>query len=538
MRFPPPRFDGHPSGVSDRIDSSTWESTREFGWGRDFWLAALLLVGITTYQWRHRWQDFAFTSDAGAYLAGARSLAAGQGYLFSAHAGQPPISLYPPLQSGLLAPAFRWGPPFPENVPHLHAIMIGLGLLTLGVVYVFLRVEGVPRMPTAWFVLLWGISAQWITWLGYLVSDVGFAMIPAALALIWRWDQSGPEWRRWLWMGLGMAVAYWLRTAIQAGTLALGIIVIGRCLIGGDWRRAACYLVPVGVSYVGWQRIRAGGIGYQEMLTAWFEYEGGLRGYVRTLAAHIWILIRGYEFWPFLAAPLRRQQLLWQQAGQWWLAIPLLAAMVIGHVWWLGRTALGILMDVSERDIVVLFALAIYCLQLFFVPFHGYDYQRYLYPFAPFLFNWFLRSGTAKPDHAARSLRRTCWVLAGFCLLNLLGRRIVDDINRTRFSLDEIREMAVWFRDQTPTGTRIAMDWNLPVEHWYAWNGRPVVVDERVRSASVSPVRRSQQGVPEPEYFLWSPYANAADPAPPPGELVRSSPSRGLQLFRYTGSGR
>lgn len=499
---------------------------------RDGLLAVVLLCVIAAYQWRHRWHDFAFTSDAGAYLAGARSLAAGEGYRFSAHEGQPKIGLYPPLQSLLLAPAYRWGPAFPENVPWLHAIMIGLGLVTLAVAFVFLRTEGIPRIPTALFVLLWGISAQWITWLGYLVSDVGFAALPAALALVWRWDRSGPEWRRWLWLGLGMAVAYWLRTAAQAGSLALGLIVVGRCLLGGDWRRAGCFLVPVAASYVAWQRVRVGGIGYQELLTAFYYYEGGLRGYFRTLAAHIWILLRGYEFWPFLAAPLRRQQLLWQEAGRWWLSAPLLVAMAVGHLWWAGRTALGFLLGICERDLAVLLALGIYGLQLFFVPFHGYDYHRYLYPFAPFFFVWFWRSRAAIPVVGRTSAIVTCVVMVGLCVLNVVGRRTVDDINRSRFSLDEIRDLAVWFRDSTPAEARVAMDWNLPVEHWRVWSGRPVVVNELVRSASVSPVRRRQQNVPEPEYFLWSPYANAAERTPPPGELVRQSPSGGLQLFR------
>lgn len=505
----------------------------ETGCARDLWLALVLLLAIGMYQWQNRWHDFAFTSDAGAYLAGARSLAAGDGYRFSAHEGQPKIGLYPPLQSVLLAPAFRWGPAFPENVPILHGIMIGLGLMTLAVVFAFLRVEGIPRIPAALFVLLWGISAQWLTWLGFMVSDVGFAAIPAGLALVWRWDRRGPEWRRWLWLGLGMALAYWWRTAAQAWSLALALIVVGRCMLAGDWRRAACFLVPVVASYLLWQRARAGGLEYSDVLAAWYQYEGGFRGYLRTLAGHAWMLIRGFEFWPFLASPLRRQQLLWQEARNWWLAIPLLLLMVGGHLWWLWRTALGLVIGIRERDLAVLFGLAIYGVQLFFVPFHGFDYQRYLYPFAPFLFLWFWRSRAGLPGVGRSSAIATCIGMAAFCVLNVAGLGLVDGAIRTRFSLAEIREMAGWFRENTPPEARVAMDWNLPVEHWRAWSGRPVVVDEGVRSASVSPVRRGQQPAVEAQYFLWSPLANAADRNPPPGTLVRKSASGGLMLFRY-----
>lgn len=515
------------------MSAAVGESGTKFGWVRDGWIAFVLLLVIGAYQWRNRWDDFAFTSDAGAYLAGARSLAAGEGYRFSAHEGSPKISLYPPLQSALLAPAFRWGPAFPENVPLLHGIMVGLSLITLGVVFGFLRTEEVPRCPAALFVLLWGLSAQWLTWLGYLVADVGFAAVPAVLALVWRADRQGPEWRRWLWLGLGMAVAYWWRTAAQAGTLALGLIVIGRCVLGGDWRRAVCFLVPVVVSYGAWRWVRAGGLDYGGVLAGYFEYEGGWRGYFRTLAAHVWILVRGFEFWPFLAAPFRRQQLLWQEARQWWLAAPALILMVVIHLWWVGRTALGLVLGLGERDMTILFVLAIYAAQLFFVPFHGQDYHRYLYPFAPFFFVWFWRSRAALPVVGRRSGVRTCVVLGILCVLNVAGRPMIDQINRPRFSLAEVREMAEWFRGQTPPEARVAMDWNLPVEHWRAWSGRPVVVNEAVRAARVSPVRRWQQSGPPAAYFLWSPYANASDRTPPPGELVRQSASGGLKLYRF-----
>ena len=504
-----------------------------FGWLRDGWLMLILLLVIGAYQWRNRWDDFAFTSDAGAYLAGARSIAAGEGYRFSAHEGSPKISLYPPLQSVLLAPAFRWGPVFPGNVPLLHGIMIALSLLTLAVVFVFLRVEAVPQLPTALFVLLWGVSAQWMTWLGFMVADVGFAAVPAALALVWRADRAGPEWRRWLWLGLGMALAYWWRTAAQAGTLALGLIVLGRCVLGGDWRRAACFFGPVIFSYVGWRWARAGGLDYGRVLTGYFEYEGGWPGYLRTLASHGWILVRGFEFWPFLAAPIRRQQLLWQEARQWWLAVPLLGGMIVVHGWWAWRTVLGLVMSIDERDLAVVFALAIYGAQLFFVPFHGHDYHRYLYPFAPFFFLWFWRSRATAPVVGVRSGRRTCAVLALLIGLNVAGLSVVDQINRPRFSLAEVREMAEWFRENTPPEARVAMDWNLPVEHWRAWSGRPVLVNEAVRAALMSPIRRGQQPGPDAAYFVWSPYANSAEKTPPSGELIRKSASGGLQLYRY-----
>lgn len=519
------------------MSQGTGEASRRAGWIRDVGLALTVLLAVAAYQWWNRWDDFAFTSDAGAYLAGARSIAEGQGYRFSAHAGAPKISLYPPLQSVLLAPAFRWGPAFPDNVPLLHGIMIGLSTITLGVVFAFLRTEAVPRLPAALFVLLWGISAQWLTWLGYLVADVGFAALPAALALAWRADRAGPEWRRWLWMGLGMALAYGWRTAAQAGMIALGAIVVGRCLLaGGGWRRAACFLGPTALSYGLWRWARAGGLDYGRVLAGYFEYEGGWPGYLRTLASHVWIVARGFEFWPFLAAPFRRQLQLWQEAGEWLRAIPLLLLLAGVHLWWVGRTALGFLARVTVRDLAVLFALAVYAAQLFLVPFHGYDYHRYLYPFAPFFFAWFWRgrAGGPDPDAAARSARRTCWVLAVLCGVNVLGLGMVDRMNRTRFSLAEVREMAEWFRDHTPPDARVAMDWNLPVEHWYAWSGRPVFVHEAVRAVLMSPVRRWQQPAGEPGYFLWSPYANSAAKAPPPGQRVRQSASGGLVLFQVT----
>ena len=516
-------------GMSEAVVVAPVKSERV----RDWCLALLLLLGIGTYQWINRWHDFAFFSDAGAYLAGARSLAAGEGYRFVSHEGQPKISLYPPLQSVLLAPAFKWGPPFPENVPILHGIMIALGGLTLGLVYAFLRAEGMPRAPVAWFIVLWGISTQWMMWLGFIVSDVAFAGVPAGLALIWRADQNGPEWRRWLWLGLGLGIAYWLRTATQAWSLALAVIVIGRCLLGGNWLRAACFVVPVAASALLWRKVRAGGVDYGDFLIAYFYYEGGWSRYFRTLAGHVWVLVRGYEFWPFMASPVRRQQLLWQEAHKWWLVVPTLLVLAVGHVWWLGRTAMGFLRGICERDLAVLLGLAIYSVQIFLVPFNGYDYQRYLQPFGPFLFLWFWRSRGALPGMEKSSARAISIPLAALWLLNVFGLKMEDDFVRRRIPLEEVREMANWFRENTPAEERVAMDWNLPVEHWRVWTGRRILVNEAVRSGVVNPVRRWQQPPIQPNYFLWSPVANSADPQPPAGELVRKSPSGALQLYRF-----
>jgi hypothetical protein len=83
-------------------------------------LFALILVPSAYLAWT--WRDMPHLGlhyDDTLYLVGAKSLAEGQGYRIQSVPGQPFQTKYPPVLSALLAPVWKFGPSFPQNLPLL-----------------------------------------------------------------------------------------------------------------------------------------------------------------------------------------------------------------------------------------------------------------------------------------------------------------------------------------------------------------------------------------------------------------------------------
>jgi len=83
-------------------------------------LFLLTLVPSAYLAWT--WRDMPHLGlhyDDTLYIVGAKSLAEGQGYRIQSLPGQPFQTKYPPVLSSLLAPIWRYGPRFPQNLPLL-----------------------------------------------------------------------------------------------------------------------------------------------------------------------------------------------------------------------------------------------------------------------------------------------------------------------------------------------------------------------------------------------------------------------------------
>jgi hypothetical protein len=81
---------------------------------------ALMLLPSAYLAWS--WRDMpqlGVHNDDTLYLVGAKSLAEGQGYRIQNLPGQPFQTKYPPLLSALIAPLWKYGPAFPQNLPLL-----------------------------------------------------------------------------------------------------------------------------------------------------------------------------------------------------------------------------------------------------------------------------------------------------------------------------------------------------------------------------------------------------------------------------------
>src|SRR5690242_9355826 len=102
-------------------------------------LCVLALAPSAWLAWRWRaMPQLGLHQDDALYLVGAKSLAEGRGYRIDSLPGSPFQTKYPPVLSALLAPVWRWGPPFPENLRPAMAIswlMLPLCLLMLRAVF-------------------------------------------------------------------------------------------------------------------------------------------------------------------------------------------------------------------------------------------------------------------------------------------------------------------------------------------------------------------------------------------------------------------
>lgn len=205
--------------------------------------------------------------DDGAYLALARSMAGGEGYIYSNLPGSVPGVKYPPVYPAVLAATWKAFGSYPENLGALKALnalfwglaaggsfllfargnrrrVVAVGLVTL---YVFLTI---PSMSVATVLLSEPL---------FLLASVGALLLasgdPMRLASApvsdaergWRWPRSETSW----------AVAVGLTAAAALLTRSIGLTLIASLLLalllGRRWRSAGVFLAAVGVPSIAWQ---------------------------------------------------------------------------------------------------------------------------------------------------------------------------------------------------------------------------------------------------------------------------------------------
>lgn len=511
------------SGVESGAGETRWASAGPAG---RWWLAGLLVV-LGVYYWGAQWSQFAHWSDPTIYLAGARSLAEGHGYRFSAHLGQAPIGLYPPLQSLWMSLFWRLDPKFPENVPLLNGSMILLALGTMAISYAFLRRRGVPPAVAVGGLLVWGLSAKWSQFLYWLSSDIGFAGLAVGIASIWQreWRSGGTA--VWWWTGVGLAVAYWWRTAalgLIAGTL---VVAAWQMVRARTWLPLMAVGLPSGVAVVGWKLLAGAGRGYFSIWKVFVEDLGGVWGYFRNLGANVLSFLLGRVFWDMVCgtvvSKVERLGRMHPLAGVAAAVVPVVVFWVV--VWLVVR---GFRRRATEFDRSVLAVMAVYVVQIILVPFDAVHFHRYLYILLPFLGVWLWWGWNTLPAE----VRRRSWVpvaawvvVMGICVVNggraRSDRRYMEELT----PLGELREVAEWVVAKTPPEAKIALDFRLPTEHFHAWTGRPIVVDYFHPTYRTSPVTYESQGSPRADYVLSSARGQDVYP-PPPGLPVAFASSR------------
>ncbi|MSU36226.1 MAG: hypothetical protein EXS36_14240 [Pedosphaera sp.] len=465
------------------------------------WLVGLLVLA-TGYYWIIQWRHFGYWSDTTLYIAGARSLAEGHGYNFGAHYGTPRIGLYPPVQSAWMALWWKFNPNFPDNIPWLNASMIVLAVGSLGCGFYYLRKQSVPPVAAAAAMLTWGFSAKWSNFIFWLSSDIGFCGLGIAIACLWLRPLKNREIPWWL-TGFFLALAYCWRTAAVGLIAGTGLVALWQV----RQRRFVPLLaigLPTGIAFFTWRALSAGSPGYLAIWPEFIRDLGGWSGYVLQVLKNIGSCVRGQPFWDMICGAIAR---LPERIGGKNAAAGLLAGLITMAAFWLFARLVwkGWRTGTTDLDRALAVIAGVYTLQVVVVPFGPEHFHRYFYLFLTPAFAWAWRGWQQTQLPASWQSRVTIGAIASFMGLFLAN---AQKIRKDRLymeellPLSELKEAADWTRNNTPTEAHVAIDFRLPIEHFHAWLGRPLVVDYFHPTYRTSPVAYAAQGGIKADYVL------------------------------------
>lgn len=241
-------------------------------------------------------------SDAGVYLDGARSFAAGHGYRFESFSGRPPIALYPPGTSLLFAPVALL---FQDPDALATGCLVVLWLITSVGVLVSLDLLtglGVPIGLAALGTLAMACSPHWFLSVASLSSDAPFAVL--VWIGCWWWLRRSE--RGTLRSLLPVALVLLLAQSVRSAALALYVGLIAAELF--QHRRRAIWSVPLimGSWLAAKLLARAitapGGLGYMAEWKRLIGAYGGMEWYWHHLQANLGSFLFGHQFhelvWP------------------------------------------------------------------------------------------------------------------------------------------------------------------------------------------------------------------------------------------------
>jgi hypothetical protein len=439
-------------------------------------LAVVALAGVALCQMFIRPADTGYTYDTTVYLAGAQSLAEGNGYRFVAHEGTPRIGFYPPLQSSYLSLAWRLTPAFPGNIPLLVMAMILLSLVMSGLLYSYLLREGVPQWGAGLSAVLFAASPLWFGNLVHLYADTMFTLLGLAVACLWQASAPATTNRRWLITGFGFALMY-LAKSSAAAPMAATFLVVAVFTRPRRVGPVVGFVVPVLLAVLSWKLLRGASPSYWDALRLRWAQEGGLGPMLAYQCQSAWQYLSGQPVVDALfPAWVRLPHIsLVQRTG---LGPILSGAVLLSALVFMFCVVLGFRQRHSPLNWALGWIVAAYLLQLIIWPY--YLGPRALFAILPYLLGWswhgFLwlagRGGFQRwvaPVAAS--------VLACGVGLNLRLSYKEKAANERLNSLPELREIADWIGAHVPPSSRLAAGYSLPVLHLHAYTGRMFVED-------------------------------------------------------------
>jgi hypothetical protein len=506
-------------------------STAAMAWLPLWFALAILLVFHLRFVPTH----LVHYTDPVIYLAGAESIAEGQGYRFITHAGMPRIGCQPPLNSAYLALFWKLNPQFPENVGLLYGGLFLLVGATFALFYRYCLKNGVPPVAAAALILAWGLSAQWGTLLWGFMSDILFGALILALANYW-WevkDVLSP--RRWLVTGSLVALMYLTRTAATAfvGVLALVVLILSwKCRTA---KPALAFLTPILPAIGLWKWWAAGTPGYGDYIRFRITEEGSLAAVFKYNFDSALDYLSGLGFVRcFFGSMLDLPS---HPAIFRTTLSPMLTAFMMIFCWvftvcWV----VGFWRTRSKQQLIVGCLVGAYLLQLCIYP--ANLSERALYAVLPLILIWAWKGFALALERWPRMqlLRPVTLVLASFCIVaNAVAfGRSADYLNGSG-RCEELVEIGQWLRTNSPPETLVAATISEPTMHFYKFADRRVVENYFQKQPTFSVAGHSTNGDVRATYVLLDWYSSLKSDELNGGlKLEKASARGGYRLYRVT----
>jgi hypothetical protein len=476
--FSPGRIDsgtsGHVPAESVRLPSPAEPRT----FHRVVVLGVLLLI-LTAFHVYFQPKEPLHTTDSLFYLAGAKSLAEGNGYRMVLYEGAPNIGLYPPLQSFYLSLFWRVNGQFPENVPLLNGAMLLLLLTFVTVLYFALLRFGFPLWGAVTVPLCFAIQPGAFWSILGCFSDLLFAVLSSVLALIWLGSRRSQTHLRWALTGLVLALLFLTRTAAAAVVLGAVLVSFVHTVRTKAWRPFLYCAGPACLAVIFWISFPKETADYSTYFkladlksgeTGFLNYAFSCGRRVIDYSSTHLIGSLGLGL-PELAAAIIPGSATWETVSSGTIGLFAAAAM--------GVCIIGYARHSSGKVRAIGGILLLYCAQLIFWPFDiG---ARGIIPLLPFICFGFHHGLAFLPQTYRRPLQLA---ITFSLLLGILPSAFLVSSYVTKWANEkrprEIMDVSVWAKQHIPEGSHVATseDWfqsDFPMMHFVEVSGHQIV---------------------------------------------------------------
>lgn len=456
---------------------------------RDWQMLVAILLFTAVVSWPLLPRHASYAVDANTYLAGAISLAKGEGYRAITQVDTPGITFYPPLYSAYLSLPMRWGPAFPDCIPGLNAAMLLLSLVAVAFLFLILREHRLPRSIALVACLTFSLSPTWMLLVSMVFSDVLFTLFGFLLAWLWFRREAAPARNAILITGAVLALSFLTRSAALAWLGGAGLVLWQICGLRQPKVWLAT-LLPALVALVWWRSRASQGFSYADDFQSRFQ----AGSYLQHCGENLWGIAGGGWLLDTLSPALvRAPGVMEKTAGglgppfQWLAVLAGLALVLLaGAGCWQSR---------EGRTRFWLSFLAVYVAELVLWPFPLGN--RVVFVLLPMLLVW------AWQGYASLGKRywpRRCTQLAlAVMLLNLAVNAAVLVRQQRGFeqteAWQELRETADWLNAQVPPDALVAVTSRVPVTLLWSWTGRKFIGGDA--ALTTARIQRTQ-----PQYFV------------------------------------